>query len=517
MRAFLYTIIIALFSFAVIAQTPELVVDYNVGEDDTFDEWNYRGVQLGNSIIVPINSNDVGQEPAIIQNGTMQILKDIYPGSESSKPSDFFFYRDELYFVATDEVNGKAIWKTDGTEEGTVMFQNPGSSFSSPRFFTEASNGWLYYNYGEFVYRTDGTVQEEVFSGYGGFASLVAYQNGIILLTKNDDDSYSLIQIDDDTAVELARTEDAGFFADGFGLATVKNGIIFTIMDADIEEGTYLYNEADASLSTLTVDGFKQPARRTEKINDDLALCWFQEKGYYSINGVEGEEVLIHQSNNFAATQGEAIIHGVYEGNITFVPLNSGWASEEFLLRTDGSSLATNLFSLDNSLLSRMTVYGKYGFMADGISNGFDPNLYQVNLETGEVETLYDFDDRSLSIKSILPLGISDGHLYFINKLDQEIGAELFRIELAESVTSVVEQTAVFPRYEVVQIGNLFEVQSEKTSELSLSVFNKVGQRLQNMKVLTNQLFEISLPLGQYVMTFSVRDSSFSESVIIGQ
>ena len=500
---------------AIIAQTPELVVDFNEGGDDTFDQWNNRSVQYGNSIIVPINSKDLGQEPAIIQNDGMQILKDINPGTESSNPSDFFFYRDELFFVANDGVNGSAIWKTDGTEEGTVLFQDPSTTeFGTPRFFTEAANGWLYYNYNEFIYRTDGLEQEQVFDDYSGFASLVAYQNGIIVLTKNNDDSYSLIQIDDNTAVELAKTQDAGFFADGFGLATVKNGIIFTLFDSDID-GTYLYNESEASLSTLTVDGFIQPSRATIKINDDTALCWFQSQGYYAINGVEGEEVLIHASENFAATQGEAIIHGLYDGNITFVPLNSGWASEEFLLRSDGSSVATNLFSLDNSLLSRMISYGKHGFMADGISNGFDPNLYYINLENGEVETLFDFDDRSLSISSILPLGVVNSHLYFINKLDLDLGAELFRIQIDENITSLLELSDQSEDYKMIHYANSFEIQSGKSSELSLTVFNTAGQIIQTDQVETNKIFEVRLPTGHYVMTFIGSDNSFSKTVFI--
>ena len=39
-----------------------------------------------------------------------------------------------LFFVATDGVSGAELWKSDGTEAGTVLVKdiNPGSAGSSP-------------------------------------------------------------------------------------------------------------------------------------------------------------------------------------------------------------------------------------------------------------------------------------------------------------------------------------------------------------------------------------------------
>ncbi|WP_232023636.1 ELWxxDGT repeat protein [Microcystis viridis] len=45
-----------------------------------------------------------------------------------------------LYFTANDNVNGQELWKSDGTEAGTVLVKNinPGSGFSGnyPRNLT---------------------------------------------------------------------------------------------------------------------------------------------------------------------------------------------------------------------------------------------------------------------------------------------------------------------------------------------------------------------------------------------
>jgi len=57
------------------------------------------------------------------ENGTF-ILKDIYPGdqwTDSGWPSYFTVFNDKLYFQATDEENGAELWTTDGTENGTTL------------------------------------------------------------------------------------------------------------------------------------------------------------------------------------------------------------------------------------------------------------------------------------------------------------------------------------------------------------------------------------------------------------
>ena len=45
---------------------------------------------------------------------------------------------ERLYFAAFDSTNGSELWKTDGTEPGTVMIKNinPGAGDSFPAEFT---------------------------------------------------------------------------------------------------------------------------------------------------------------------------------------------------------------------------------------------------------------------------------------------------------------------------------------------------------------------------------------------
>ncbi|MBY0477045.1 MAG: hypothetical protein K2Q24_05325 [Chitinophagaceae bacterium] len=106
------------------------------------------------------------------------IVKDIWPGKGSSNPLNFFTAGGFVYFSATDNFNGTELWKTDGTETGTVMVKDiwTGLSSSAPRQFT-VSNNLVYFHAedpinGRELWKTDGTAAgtslvQELVAGIG--------------------------------------------------------------------------------------------------------------------------------------------------------------------------------------------------------------------------------------------------------------------------------------------------------------------------------------------------------------
>lgn len=83
-----------------------------------------------------------GTEP-----GTVRV-RDVYTGSDSSSPSDLTgVYGLLLYFVADDGLGGRELWMSNGTETGTVRIADiyTGTAGSEPQHLTLARDA-LYFS-----------------------------------------------------------------------------------------------------------------------------------------------------------------------------------------------------------------------------------------------------------------------------------------------------------------------------------------------------------------------------------
>jgi uncharacterized repeat protein (TIGR01451 family) len=141
--------------------------------DPIFAPWNTPLFNAGGTLYfscpgVTTNSDGVSAEGYELwkSDGTPEgttLVKDIRPGTSTSKPNNFTYVGGTLYFTANDGTNGMELWKSDGTEAGTVLVKdiNP-SGDSNAGAFTNM-NGTLFFvansngdNYGE-VWKSDGT------------------------------------------------------------------------------------------------------------------------------------------------------------------------------------------------------------------------------------------------------------------------------------------------------------------------------------------------------------------------
>ena len=75
-------------------------------------------------------------------------------------------FNGEIYFSADDGTAGRELWKSDGTDSGTVMVKDinttAAGSASLPRWFTIFPDGLMYFRAtdgtnGNELWRTDGT------------------------------------------------------------------------------------------------------------------------------------------------------------------------------------------------------------------------------------------------------------------------------------------------------------------------------------------------------------------------
>ena len=99
-------------------------------------------------------------------------VKDIYPGlytqfpsASSASPFDLINVNGTLYFAATDPINGRELWKSDGTAEGTLLVRNilPDARTASASPVEPIDvNGVLYFVandgvHGKELWKSDGT------------------------------------------------------------------------------------------------------------------------------------------------------------------------------------------------------------------------------------------------------------------------------------------------------------------------------------------------------------------------
>ena len=101
---------------------------------------------LGNKMIFFADKANYGWEPWV-SDGTVlgtKMLKDIFPGFLSSvdpNNPEIIWGNDSLvFFSAFDGVNGRELWRTDGTTVGTYMLKDiiPGPECSDPEAFCES-------------------------------------------------------------------------------------------------------------------------------------------------------------------------------------------------------------------------------------------------------------------------------------------------------------------------------------------------------------------------------------------
>ncbi len=96
-------------------------------------------------------------------------MRDIYPGTfGSSYPRYLTNVNGTLFFSAVHPTYGRELWKSDGTEAGTVLVRDirPGSTSSNPRYLVNV-NGTLFFgaehpSLGRELWKSDGTLEGTV-------------------------------------------------------------------------------------------------------------------------------------------------------------------------------------------------------------------------------------------------------------------------------------------------------------------------------------------------------------------
>jgi len=133
------------------------------GNISALGDSNPQDLTVFNGVVYFNADDDVHARELWYANGaTTDLVKDIYPGGDTSYPTNFEALGSYLYFRAVDPTSGVELWRTDGTEAGTTLVKDINPTGNSDIGNLYPHDSYLYFRAddgttGFELWRTDGT------------------------------------------------------------------------------------------------------------------------------------------------------------------------------------------------------------------------------------------------------------------------------------------------------------------------------------------------------------------------
>ena len=215
------------------------------------------------------------------------LVKDINPGSGGSNSTNLTAVGNTLFFTANDGTDGVELWKSDGTEAGTVLVKkfNPGPNGSNPTGLTAVGNALFFAaddgTHGAELWKSDGTATgtvliKDINPGSGGSspANLTAV-GSTLFFGDNDGTHGNQLWKSDGTADGTVRVKDfnaaAGGAIDLHNFLAVANTLYFSSLD--YYYGNEVWKSDGTTAGTVPVTRGVIPAETVEtQINDLTAV-----------------------------------------------------------------------------------------------------------------------------------------------------------------------------------------------------------------------------------------------------
>ena len=260
------------------------------------------------------------------------LVKDINVGQYGSTPSELKNVGGTLFFAVSDSVNGTELWKSNGTDAGTSMVKdiNPGPSGSYPSTFTNVGNT-LYFRAG------DATHGGELWKSDGTTAGTV-----------------------------LVKDINAGIYgSEPQSLVGVGSALFFVVYNSNGDRELWKSNGAAAN--TLKVKSFASTGY------DSLAALTNVGGSLYFTTNHTGAGTQLWKSNGSAAgtVSLKTIMLGTGDNNIDSLTNVNGtiyfqtadFSNHRELWKSDGTSVGTA------QVKDFSTVGGYYGFTSTNMTN----------------------------------------------------------------------------------------------------------------------------------------------------
>jgi ELWxxDGT repeat protein len=294
------------------------------------------------------------------KDGTV-LVKDIAPGAFDGLPYGGLYsfltpIGGELYFAADDGDHGSELWKTDGTEAGTVLVKDivPGS-FGSEPYNLVNMNGILFFdafqdNTGnDELFKSDGTAAGTVLvadinpGSSGSYLHDPTLVNGILYFAANDGTHGKELWRSDGTAAgtQLVADLNAGLTGSQLSYLTNLNGTLF-----------FAANDGNLGSELWRTDG---TASGTVLVKDiDPGSAGSNVKGIVNVNGTlyfsasdgtHGNE--LWKSDGTAA--GTVLVQDLNQRSVDSNPANFTVLGNSLLFSADDGFHGTELWKLSTS------------------------------------------------------------------------------------------------------------------------------------------------------------------------
>ena len=297
----------------------------------------------------------------VLANSTpMSLVKDINETGNSS-PGNLVDVDGTLFFTANDGINGRELWKTDGTLDGTVLIKDIQSGASNANISNISNvNGTIYFfaqskTSGYELWKSDGTTEgtlmvRKVYSKNNKFypSKIINLNNILYFSVISDINGYELWKSDGSPTGTIRfkniwRNDITWYYAD---LREI-NGSLFFTADDGIHGKELWTSDGTASGTVMLKDIYPGPEG-----SNIWQLLGFNGKVYFNAdNGVHGSELWV--------------TNGTTTGTVMVKDIRSGYKSSDLSILSSSFSLGDTFF-----FTAYTGDYGRELWISDGTSAG---------------------------------------------------------------------------------------------------------------------------------------------------
>ncbi len=507
------------------AQTLDLEKDINPGTANSNISFENVGF-LQDMMFFAAQNTEVGREVFMVKHDSVLLLKDISPGPGGSNPQGFFNFKNELYFFDSHN-NALEIWKTDGTEEGTTMaIAFMGSTFNYNDVFIVSRDDHFYFTRNDRIYVSDGTQSGtyEIPESPG-----VTFEESFGFTTLNVDrfeDGIAFV-IDQDTAFQLFNAHDSTINLLGtinvssqesfsvLGPFEVNAGLVVAVRNGTGSVGDlYLYNKTTGLLEKYSDTNIV--ATRIKRISDSRLLVTTDESSCYATSGTTaGTNKILSTSAQPASWEPLPFVRigdaAIFHGGEPFMA--------DLVNATNGTPPGTRLVkNIPGNGLSNFVSKANYAFWVnDHFFNG-TPQVWYADINGSGATLLYEhpsvFNDFTYEIN---PIGVTNNKIYFVAKLDDIVGKELYSLEHHLNVSTNTQNMGATLNCQIIHDraqASFKAIMDGNNIKIRVEIYDILGRLISSVYTFENEWINLPAPQGTYAISIQTNEGHYSKLII---